>query len=113
MNTEQRRRVSTVVAVLSAILGAAAPARAELVFFGTGRSLSVKSHRLDGDSMVLTLRAGGEIICDASLIVRVAPDEVPYPEPVDARPVADAAEPGAFSPPVEKRFRKWRTGDAL
>ena len=98
MKTHQGRRASTAVAVVSALLFAAAPARAELVFFGTGRTLSVKSHRLDGDSIVLALRGGGEIICDASVIVRVAPDEVPYPEPADARSAVAAAEPVAGTP---------------
>jgi hypothetical protein len=93
VKTHQGRRVSTTVAV--AILFAAVPARAELVFFGTGRTLSVKSHYLDGESLVLTLRGGGEIICDSSLIAHIAPDEVPYPEPEDARPVAEATEPAA------------------
>jgi len=62
-------------------LGLAAPARAELVFFASGRSLSVTGHQVDGDSLVLTLRGGGEIICERSVIARIAPDEVPYPEP--------------------------------
>jgi soluble lytic murein transglycosylase-like protein len=79
----------------AAMLFAAVPARAELVFFGTGRTLSVKSHHLDGESLVLTLRGGGEIICDASLIARIAPDEVPYPEPEDARPAGEAAASAA------------------
>ena len=67
--------------VLVCLIATAAPASAELVFFDTGRSLSVKSHRLDGDSMTLTLRAGGEVTCDRSVITRIEPDEVPYPEP--------------------------------
>jgi hypothetical protein len=57
------------------------PARAELVFFATGRNLSVKSHRVDGDTIVLEMRGGGEMICEASIIARIEPDEVPYPEP--------------------------------
>ena len=69
-------------------LGLATPARAELVFFASGRSLSVKGYQVDGDSLVLTLRGGGEIVCDASLIVRIAPDEVPYPEEVRLKPDA-------------------------
>ena len=69
----------------------ALPARADLVFFATGRTLSVKAHRLDGDSLVLTLRGGGEIVCEASVIVRITPDEVPYPEP-EAAPAAPAIE---------------------
>ena len=68
-------------AVAMVVLACAVPARAELVFFSTGRSMSVKGHRADGDSLVLTLRSGGEIVCDASTIARIAPDEVPYPEP--------------------------------
>ena len=63
------------------LLCVATPARAELVFFATGRSLSVKAHRIEGDSLILTLRSGGEIVCDPSTIARIAPDEAPYPEP--------------------------------
>ena len=62
------------------LLCVATPARAELVFFTTGRSLSVKAHRVEGDSLILTLRSGGEIMCNPATIARIAPDEVPYPE---------------------------------
>jgi len=60
----------------------ASSADAELVFFSTGRSLSVKGHRTEGESLVLMLRGGGEMICEASQVARIEPDEVPYPEPV-------------------------------
>jgi hypothetical protein len=72
------------------VLLCAVPARAELVFFATGRSLNIKSHRMDGDSLVLTLRSGGEIVCDPSTITRFAPDEVPYPEPEVEAPAVPA-----------------------
>jgi len=68
------------VAVVAVLLSAA-PARAELAYFQSGRTLSIKDHRVDGEKLVLTLRNGGQIICDASVIARFAPDEVPYPEP--------------------------------
>jgi soluble lytic murein transglycosylase-like protein len=68
--------VATVLGLLTA-----APARAELVFFASGRSLSVKGHRTDGNSLIMSLRTGGEVTCDRSLIARIEPDEVPYPEP--------------------------------
>jgi soluble lytic murein transglycosylase-like protein len=78
------------IAALAAIcvLAAAMPAGAELAYFASGDSLSIKTHREEGDSLVLSLRTGGEIVCDRSLIVRFAPDEIPYPEPV----VAEIAE---------------------
>ena len=66
----------------------AVPARAELVFFNTGRTLSVKAHRVDGDSLVLTLRNGGEMTCETSLVASFAADEVPYPEPESTAPVS-------------------------
>jgi soluble lytic murein transglycosylase-like protein len=60
---------------------AARPASAELAFFANGSSLSIKAHRIEGDSLVLALRGGGEMVLAVSAIVRIAPDEVPYPEP--------------------------------
>jgi soluble lytic murein transglycosylase-like protein len=76
-----RVRRACVAGVLLSVMAIARPARADLVFFSTGRSMSVKSHRIDGDSLVLTLRSGGEIVCDRATIARIEPDEVPYPEP--------------------------------
>src|SRR5581483_5626176 len=47
-------------------------------------TMSVKAHRMEGSSVVLTLRAGGEMAFDASAIDKIGPDEVPYPEPEEA-----------------------------
>jgi soluble lytic murein transglycosylase-like protein len=66
---------------LVTLIASAAPAHAELAYFQSGRTLSIKEHHVEGESLVLTLRNGGQIICDASVIARFAPDEVPYPEP--------------------------------
>ena len=66
--------------VVIGVLAVPRPARAELVFFSSGRTLSVKSHQVEGDTVVLELRGGGEIVCDLSVVSRIAPDEVPYPE---------------------------------
>jgi soluble lytic murein transglycosylase-like protein len=79
---------SLAVFVLS--LFTASAARAELVYFASGRTMSVKGHRAEGDQLVLELREAGEIVCDASTVSRIAPDEIPYPEPVAATPVVDA-----------------------
>lgn len=87
-----KRLVSPIVGV--ALLGCAVPARAELVFFSSGRTMSVKGHRSEGSSLVLTLRGGGEIVCDTSAISRIAPDEVPYPEP-EPEPTAKTDTTGA------------------
>lgn len=81
-------RAGRVCFVLAAFVAAshtlAGVCRAELVFLSTGRTLSVKSHRIEGDQTVLTLRSGGEVTCESRLVDRIEPDEVPYPEPAAA-----------------------------
>jgi len=69
---------------MSICVAAATPAHAELAFFAGGNTMSIKGHRVEGDSLVLSLRSGGEIVCDPAIIVRFSPDEVPYPEPEQA-----------------------------
>src|SRR5262245_51817776 len=77
----------------AALAVSAAPARAELAYFQSGRTLSVKEHHVEGTSLVLTLRNGGQIVCEASVIARFAPDEVPYPEPEpEPKPVESVVE---------------------
>lgn len=75
----------------------ALPASAEIVFLTSGRTLSVKSHREEGDTIVLTLRSGGEVRCDKTLIERIGADEVPYPEPeAEAAIQAGSPQPAAL-----------------
>ena len=59
----------------------AVPASAEIVYLSSGKTLSVKSHRVEGDSVILTMRNGGEVTCDKSIIQKIVGDEVPYEEP--------------------------------
>jgi hypothetical protein len=89
-----RRLLVAVPALLTLTLLTAAPASADLVFLATGRSLSVKAVRYDGEDAILTLRGGGDIVCSRSAVARVEPDEAPWPEPAtDLR--ADAVTPVA------------------
>jgi soluble lytic murein transglycosylase-like protein len=83
MNHKGRLRSLVSFVSLLVIVFCAVPAHAELVFFSSGRNLSVKSHHLEGGSLVLTLRGGGEMTCDAALVARIEADEVAYPEPED------------------------------
>jgi soluble lytic murein transglycosylase-like protein len=87
--------MKTLLATGIGVLMFALPARAELVYFGTGRTMSVKSHRVEGDMLVLTLRTGGEMATEPSVVAYITPDEVPYPEPETDAPKADAPDGGA------------------
>ena len=82
---------------------AAAPARAELVFFQSGRAMSVRAIRSDGDEIVLQLRGGGDIHCAKSVVVRVEPDEVEYPEEVLEPLSVDSSIPE--TPAIPERYR--------
>lgn len=58
----------------------APPAYGEILVFTSGRTMSIAGHRVEGDSIVLRLRTGGEIVCPRALIARIEPDEVPRSE---------------------------------
>ena len=81
-------------AILAAALAiVATEARADIVRFKNGRSMSVKSCQVDADTARMRLRDGGEVTFPSSIIDRVEPDEVPYPEeaaPVEAAVAAPA-----------------------
>ncbi len=68
-------RVFTAVVTL-ALLTIAVSASAEIVFLKSGRTLSVRSHRVDGERITLTLRGGGEVTCDKTVVDKIEPDEV-------------------------------------
>jgi soluble lytic murein transglycosylase-like protein len=75
-------RAQTSLSAVAVLLLTAATAQAEIVVFATGRTMSIKSHEIRGGDIVLHLRSGGEIITRSSVIARIDPDEVPYPEPL-------------------------------
>jgi soluble lytic murein transglycosylase-like protein len=77
-------------------LAIATPASAELIFFSEQRSMSVASHRVEGDRIIVALRGGGEMSFDRALISKIAPDEVPYTEEATAE-TKEAALPVAAS----------------
>jgi soluble lytic murein transglycosylase-like protein len=89
--------------VLGVLLVAfASEARAEIVVFKNGRTMSVQSHRISGDMATVSLRNGGEMTFPASIIERVDPDEVPFDSPdsrEDARvPLAQGRPPEPIPP---------------
>lgn len=77
-------------------LSIASPASAELILFSGQRSMSVAGHRIEGDRIVVTLRGGGEMAFDRSLVSAITPDEVPYPE----NPTAQTLDAGVTPRPA-------------
>ena len=91
------------------VVTAAAPAYAELVFFQSGRAMSVRAIRAENDGIVLQLRSGGDVRCDQSLIVRVEPDEVEYPDEIaEGSPSATESD----APMIPEAFRELVTSTA-
>jgi Transglycosylase SLT domain len=81
-----RLKVQILSVATLAMLGTAVPASAEIVFLTSGRTLSVRSHKMEGESIVLTLRSGGQVTCDRNLSEKIEADEVPYLEPDAPKP---------------------------
>lgn len=94
-----RRAAQAGVAAIVAMLGVAPSVSADIVHLSTGRTLSVREVRLVDGRAILTLRTGGQVECPADLVVRVDPDEVPWPEPEAGviAPVAAAASTAPFN----------------
>lgn len=84
---------------LAACVVAAAPADAEVVLLTSGRTISIASHRVDGEQIILLMRNGGEIVCDRAMVTRILPDEVPYPSSREGEP--------AGGPEEEKTREQW------
>jgi hypothetical protein len=92
MQQRSLRRIAVIVLALI-FMAAARQASAELLFFAGDRTMSVKSHRFEGDQIIVSLRGGGEMTFDRTAILRIGPDEVPYDQPV-----AQAILPGQGAP---------------
>lgn len=77
-------------------LAMADEARAEIVVLKNGRTMSVQSYTTVGDMALMVLRAGGEVTFPSSIVLRVDPDEAPYPGAASREPgsgeVAEFAE---------------------
>lgn len=61
---------------------AEAPVPAELVHFTSGEVMSITGHRIEGNTIVLSLKRGDEILFDARLVDRIEPAVTPAPLPV-------------------------------
>jgi len=94
-------RFLRIAAAVLALSATATSARAEIIVLTSGRTISVKSHRVQGETIVLTLRTGGEVTCDKSLIEKILSDEIPHPEPQTAADQSGAGEPPDQAPDAE------------
>jgi hypothetical protein len=84
--------IRSLFVLCSVLFLASTEASADIVVFKNGRTMSVKSLRIDADMATMQLRDGGEVTFPASVVAQVHPDEVPYPEPgIGSR------EPGCFT----------------
>jgi membrane-bound lytic murein transglycosylase B len=99
MNVLKTARVALATCVL--VAAGSSMASAEIVYLTSGRTLSVKAHAESGESVVLTLRGGGDVTLDKTLVEKIVPDEVPHPDPAPAVAANDPAQaPAALDQPA-------------
>ena len=87
------KRALSIAAFGVMALAMADEARAEIVVLKNGRTMSVQSYTTVGDMALMVLRAGGEVTFPSSIVLRVEPDEAPYPVEEPAPEAAAAAVP--------------------
>jgi soluble lytic murein transglycosylase-like protein len=92
-------------AILAAagLLALPAAASADIALLSTGATMKVSAQRLEGDTVVLMLKGGGEVGVPASMLRGVVPDEVldeirPSAEGDVERLVAEAAQRHGLDP---------------
>jgi hypothetical protein len=73
-------------------LGSVSRVNAEIISFTNGRTMAVKDYRIDGDTITVTLRQGGEATFNKALVSSIQPSEVPEVEEIDG------VAPAPFSP---------------
>lgn len=102
-------RTQLVVLVLFVLVQPAeTPVSAELAFFRSGTAISIAGHRLDGGTVVLFLRNGGQVLCERTLLDRIEPDEIPAGHPNAAASLgtpAAAAAPAPIELPMNRPRR--------
>lgn len=94
------RRLILLLGVLTAVVPTYA--WADLVTLRGGRVLNVAAVAYEGDEVILTLRAGGQMRAPRDFVVAVAPDEVPWPEPAPAPEAPPAETAPALDAPVSE-----------
>ena len=93
--TKNKRTILCPLLFVLCSLFFAPSAFADIVVFKNGRTMSVKSCVLGEETATMKLRDGGEATFPSSMVARVDPDEVPYPEPESG-----SREPGTGSADV-------------
>lgn len=83
------------------VLASASRMNAEVIVFANGRTMSVKEYRVNGDTITVTLRQGGQATFARSLVAMVRPDE--FPDLLPDAPVTFAGVAAARRTPLEAR----------
>jgi soluble lytic murein transglycosylase-like protein len=103
MQQARQKRLWLSILTVVAVLASTSYLDAEVIVFANGRTMSVKDHRISGDSITVTLRQGGEATFDRALVAEVRPDEVPR-EMWSASTNASAGATSAVAPLSARPF---------
>jgi hypothetical protein len=93
MRQVRARRLLFSLLTSAMVLAAESQINAEVMVFANGRTMSIKDHRVVGDTVTVTLRQGGEATFATALISHIIPSEI-----VDGVLVTAVADVGAAAP---------------
>jgi soluble lytic murein transglycosylase-like protein len=115
------RRLGLCLLMSAFALGSVSRVDAEVILFANGRTMSVKSYRMDGDTVTVTLRHGGEATFDKALVAEIRANELPdiedepklapivttqinWQNPIDAKPFSELIETVALKHGVDPKL---------
>jgi hypothetical protein len=115
------RRLGLCLLMAAFALGSVSRVSAEMILFANGRTMSVKAYRIEGDTVTVRLRNGGEATFDRALVSEIRPSEVPDEEeakgpmpivttqinwqrPIDAKPFSELIETVALKHGLDPRL---------
>ena len=93
------RLLISALTLAGVLVGSTTVARADILVLTNGGMMPVKSYRVDGELITVTLRRGGEATFERALVARIAEDEIPEPplEPEVAPTAATVLQPSGPS----------------
>lgn len=100
-------RLSVIACASALVLGAAVPARAEIVKLTSGRVVTADDLRFNGDELAMAIRGGAQVVVAKSMVQEILPDEVPHARTLAVEFLASAKPTALGGDAIHQLVDRW------